>query len=215
MPTPPPRPPSVLLTGFGPFLAHERNPSGECLEEARALLAEAGVAAACEVLPVSAARAARRVLERFGEVAPDAVLMTGLAAREREFRVERVALNFSDFDEPDADGALVRESAVVPGAPPALFAPVDVRAAVAALQSAGLPARVSTSAGSYVCNHLYFEVGWSLGREAEAPPWLFLHVPPVEAGGAEGVPATGARVAGAVATLAGWLVSQARRPPPR
>lgn len=195
----------LLLTGFGPFLDHAENPTALALPGAAVLLSERGVAVHAEVLPVSAARAAATVLGLIASLRPGAVLMTGLAAGADAFRIEALARNLADFASPDVDGARPSRSPVDPSGPETLATLADVPAGVRLLVEAGLPAVASYSAGTYVCNHLYYSVCLGLAGERPAVPALFLHVPPTSRGRGGPPPATLGDCGRAMALLGSWL----------
>lgn len=197
---------SLLLTGFGPFLDHAANPTALALPGAAALLADGGVAVHAEVLPVSATRSAATVLGLIASLRPGAVLMTGLAARAEAFRIEAVARNLADFASPDVDGARPEGSPVVPAGPETVATLADVPAGVRLLVDAGLPAVASDSAGTYVCNHLYYTVCLGLSGARPPVPALFLHVPPASRGRGGPGSATVADCGRAMALLGAWLL---------
>lgn len=167
---------SLLVTGFEPFGGHERNPSAEV---ARALdgerLGDATVRGL--VLPVAFGRAEAALAEAIERLRPARVLSLGLAPRRHEIGVERVAINLCDAPIPDNDGCCPAEGPLDPQGPAARFATLPVKAIAQALVDAGLPATVSLSAGSYVCNALFY----ALLAEAErrAVPAGFVHLPPL------------------------------------
>lgn len=145
----------LLLTGFEPFGGEAVNPSGEVVARlARARLA--AVRLATRVLPVAFGRAPGLLAEAVAAERPDVVVMLGEAGGRTGITVERLAVNFSDARIPDNDGDRPREAAVIADAPAAYFSALPVAAMVAAIRARGLPADSSMSAGSYVCNHVFF-----------------------------------------------------------
>jgi pyroglutamyl-peptidase len=165
----------ILVTGFGPFPGVKINPTARLMARVVARLARApGLQASGGRLTVTyaAARAELRDLTRRRR--PDAILLLGLAARARWVRVERFArLNDSPLH-PDAvgRGGGAEARAVGDGLLP-LKATAALEPALAALRRAGLRARLSPSAGRYLCNAVYAEaLGAAAGR-----PVLFIHVP--------------------------------------
>jgi len=164
---------TVLLTGFEPFGGDAANPSGEAVHlvasrwEGPELLVTA-------VLPVTFAGAATRLRELIAEHRPDVVIAAGLAGGRAAIGVERVAVNLVDARIPDNDGAQPVDVPSVPGAPAAHFATLPVKEIVSRVTTAGIPAEVSYSAGTFVCNHVFF-----MALEAAAAPVRagFVHVP--------------------------------------
>lgn len=170
----------ILVTGFEAFGRHGANPTADLVA---GLAADAVPGANLEtaVLPVSYRRAVDRLLERVTEARPDAVVCCGLAAGRAGVSVERIGVNVMDApdggDLADNDGRRPREEPVVAGAPDGLFATLPVRDVVAALRAAGIPATVSLTAGTYVCNAVLYAVLEHVRRTSSATLAGFLHFP--------------------------------------
>ena len=103
--------------------------------------------------------------------------MTGQAARRAVVSVERFARNLDNAAAPDNHGALRRAMKIADGAPERLEATAPVSEIAGAIREAGYPARVSTNAGGFVCNHLYFGALQHLSGLGRATPAVFLHLP--------------------------------------
>ena len=103
--------------------------------------------------------------------------MTGQAARRAAVSVERFARNLDDAAAPDNNGAVRRAVKISHGALERLEAAAPVNAIVHAIRAAGIPVRVSTDAGGFVCNHLYFGALQYLGDKRLAIPAVFVHLP--------------------------------------
>ena len=112
--------------------------------------------------------------------------------RGQQFRVslERVAINIDDARIPDNDGNQPIDLPVVAGGPAAYFATLPIKAAVAALRGAGIPAAVSNSAGTFLCNHVFYGLMHEASRRDNAFRAGFLHVPylPAQAAHVPGAP---------------------------
>ncbi|WP_309129626.1 pyroglutamyl-peptidase I [Microbacterium sp.] len=164
---------TILLTGFEPFDGADRNPSGEAVTEvARTYRGPHQLVTA--TLPVAFARAAERLRALIDEHTPDAVVATGLAAGSDRIAVERVGVNLMDARIPDNDGRQPADEASEPGGPAARFATLPVKRIARALDDHGLPARLSLSAGSYVCNHVLYTALSAVRGDARAG---FVHLP--------------------------------------
>lgn len=180
---------SVLLTGFEPFGGDAANPSAEAvrLVAARWTGPESLVTA---VLPVTFAGAGERLRALVAEHRPDVVIATGLAGGRRTIAVERVAVNLVDARIPDNDGEQPVDAPSVAGAVPAHFATLPVKEIARRVQQAGIPAEVSYSAGTFVCNHVFFtalEVAASGTRAGFVHvPWSAEHAPPLPATDGDG-----------------------------
>jgi pyroglutamyl-peptidase len=170
----------VLVTGFDPFTPHKVNPTEELargLDGSR--VAEARVHAA--VLPVHHADAASRVRALLETVRPDAVLHLGLAAGRARIAVERVAVNVMDYAVPDNAGCEKRDEPCVPTGPAAYFSTLPVRAIVTHLVAAGIPAYVSDTAGTYLCNQTLYTTLHSVAALPRPPRVGFIHMPALPA----------------------------------
>ena len=169
---------TVLLSGFEPFGGRADNPSQQVVQALDGAHLADGSRVHGLVLPVDYEAAPRLLLEQVGRLRPRSVLALGLAVGRREISVERVALNLRDAAEPDNAGACPIDRPVLAGGAAAHFATWPVKAAVAALQAAGFEAAPSLSAGSYVCNALFYRLlEATAGHGIEAG---FLHLPPAE-----------------------------------
>lgn len=165
---------TVLLTGFEPFAGDATNPSGDAVR----LVADdwAGperlVAA---VLPVAFNAARLQLLELIIEHSPDVIIATGLAGGRADVSIERIAINLIDARIPDNAGDQPVDVPSVPYSPAAHFATLPVKAVTADITAAGIPASVSYSAGTFVCNHVMFTAldGGEPGDRAAG----FIHVP--------------------------------------
>jgi pyroglutamyl-peptidase len=165
---------TVLVTGFEPFAGDPDNPSGDVLP----LLVEAWPGPeplVTAVLPVEFGTAGDRVAALVAEHEPSLVVALGLAGGRRGVTPERVAVNLDDARIPDNAGARPRDLPVVAGAPAAYFSTLPVKAATAALRGAGVPADLSHTAGSFVCNHVFFRLQHLLAGSGVRSG--FVHVP--------------------------------------
>ena len=170
----------VLVTGFEAFAGAASNPSGEVVRRLVSVpqpeLAEAGVEVRGVVLPVSYRASGPALEAAIAAHAPDVVVALGLAEGRSGVTPERVAINLDDARIADNDGDQPIDAAIEEGGPAARFSTLPVKAIVAALTEAGLPATVSLTAGSFVCNHVAYLVGGAVERN----PGLrggFIHVP--------------------------------------
>ncbi len=205
----PSRPP-ILLTGFEPFEGQAHNPSALAVQAvADEVLAGHRVVAA--VLPTAFGAALERLDTLLQAHRPALVLACGLAGGRAAISFERVAINLDDARIPDNAGARPVDRAVVPGGPAAYFSTLPVKAMREALRAAGLPAEVSHSAGTFVCNHVFYGLMHRLAQPALAGVrGGFVHLPWLPGQGEPSLPlarmAEGLRLALAcAATVAGDL----------
>jgi pyroglutamyl-peptidase len=129
------------------------------------------------LLPCAYDASVKKLVEAIETLRPDALLMTGQAARRAVVCVERFAHNLDDATAPDNDGALRRALRISRAAPEWLEAKAPVRTIARAIKEAGIPARVSRDAGGFVCNHLYFGALQYLSDKRSAIPAVFVHLP--------------------------------------
>jgi pyroglutamyl-peptidase len=166
----------ILVTGFEPFTPHKINPTEEL---ARALdgfrVRDAVVRGA--VLPVHHVDAAARVRELLETVKPDAILHLGLAGGRARIALERLAVNVMDYPVPDNAGCQKSDEPCVPSGPGAYFATLPLRAILARLTDAGIPAYVSDTAGTYLCNQTLYTTLHALAGVPAPPRVGFIHMP--------------------------------------
>ncbi|GCD94978.1 pyroglutamyl-peptidase I [Embleya hyalina] len=167
----------VLLTGFDTFAGEASNPSWEAV---RLVAAEPG-AADLEVTAVrlscvygTALDELRSAVER---VDPDLVVCVGQAGGRPDVTVERIAINVDDARIPDNAGRQPIDVPIVEAGPAAYFAGLPIKACVAAARAAGVPASVSSTAGTFVCNHVFYGLMHLIATERPTTRGGFVHVP--------------------------------------
>ncbi|MFP5474603.1 MAG: pyroglutamyl-peptidase I [Gammaproteobacteria bacterium] len=147
----------VLLTGFEPFGGDALNPSWEVARALDREVLASGVVVESVCLPCVFDDAVARLDEHLAAGAPPLLVVAlGLAGGRAGITLERVAINIDDARIADNAGRQPVDRPVVPGAPAAYFSTLPIKAMVRALQATGLPAAVSNTAGTFVCNHLFF-----------------------------------------------------------
>jgi pyroglutamyl-peptidase len=165
----------ALVTGFEPFGGETVNAS---LEAVRRLPARIGMlAVATAELPTSFTRATAALEAAIARARPDIVLCVGQAGDRAALCVERVAVNVQDSGTADNDGARPDDAPVMPGGPAAYLATLPVRVVVAALQAEKLPAQLSMSAGTFVCNHVFYSLMHLAATRGHPFRAGLLHVP--------------------------------------
>ena len=174
-------PPRILLTGFDPFGGETVNPSWEAV---RALHGRrvGGHQIVARQLPTEFATSLRVLQAAMRELKPAIMLGVGQAGGRTQLSLERVAINLQDARIPDNTGAQPIDEPVIAGGPAAYFSTLPLKTMLAALQDAGLPAVISHSAGTYVCNHIaYAMLHFAAKRRGVRAG--FIHIPylPVQA----------------------------------
>jgi pyroglutamyl-peptidase len=179
----------ALVTGFEPFGGDRVNASLEAVRRLPSRVGELEIATA--ELPTSYARSLAALEDAIIRADPAIVLCVGQAGDRSAVCVERVAVNLQHARIPDNDGARPMDVPIAPGAPAAYLSTLPVRAAVAALRAQELPAQVSMSAGTFVCNHVFYGLMRLAAARRHAFRGGFLHVPALSghaADGAAGMP---------------------------
>ena len=165
----------ALVTGFDPFGGDALNASREAVQRLPSQIGRLEIAIA--QLPTSFARAPAVLLEAIATVDPALVLCVGEAGERGALCVERVAVNIQDARIPDNDGAQPVDAPVVPGGPSAYLSTLPVRTVIGALNAAELPAEISMSAGTFVCNHVFYSLMHLSALRGQPFRGGFLHVP--------------------------------------
>lgn len=163
----------ILLTGFEPFGNYKENSSWAVAEKVAALGFE-GVSVTR--LPVTFAGVAAALRKAVDECRPDAIVMLGQSAGIDYIKLERIAINMMDSSSADNDGYIPDEEPIYPGGEAALFTNTKIKEQCRAVVEQGIPAKVSNSAGLYVCNRLYYEA-LQLCKEYTEMRALFVHLP--------------------------------------
>ena len=166
----------VLLTGFEPFGGEHVNPSWEAAAAVAAAPPD-GIAVSAVQLPCTfgtVLTALRTAIER---TEPDLVVCLGQAGGRPDITVERVAVNIADARIPDNAGHRPVDEPVVDGGPTAYFSALPVKACTAAVRAAGIPASVSHTAGTFVCNYTAYGLAHLIATERPGLRGGFVHVP--------------------------------------
>jgi pyroglutamyl-peptidase len=167
---------SILITGFEPFGGMTYNPSAEIV---RALDGQeiGGRRVIGRRIAVDFARHRAQIESLFSEIAPTLYIGFGLATGEDMIRIERFGVNLADFEMADNAGIRHRGHTIEADGPAARASTLPAAEIRAALLAADIPARLSNSAGSYLCNaNLYTSLGLCAVR-VPAPLCGFIHLP--------------------------------------
>ena len=184
---------TLLLTYFGPFPGVPVNPTVALAEGAvRALnTARPDLRVVARELPVSYDGSSAALRAALQEVQPDALISLGVAVGRDVVSLEQVAINLDSAGIEDNDGDRRCDEPIVPDGREAYFSSLPVRASYERLRAAGEPVEISYTAGTYVCNHVFYE-GQRISRELGLSiPAGFVHVPATCTDGEEIAESTG------------------------
>ncbi|MCP1464448.1 MULTISPECIES: pyroglutamyl-peptidase I [unclassified Pseudomonas] len=166
---------TVLLTGFEPFDQDLVNPSWEAVSQLDGVQLDDDVRIVARRLPCAFATAGECLLQLISELRPAMVIATGLASGRSEISLERVAININDARIPDNLGEQPIDTAVVVGGPAAYFSTLPIKAMARAVREAGIAVSVSQTAGTFVCNQVFYRLQHELAGTGVRSG--FIHVP--------------------------------------
>lgn len=166
---------TLLLTGFEPFDQDTVNPSWEAVRLLDGVQLSDDLRIIARQLPCAFATAGIRLSELLVEHRPQMVIAIGLACGRSDISIERVAINLIDARIPDNIGHQPIDTPVVPDGPAAYFSTLPIKAMVKALRDGGIPASVSQTAGTFVCNQVFYSLQHALAGSSVRSG--FIHVP--------------------------------------
>jgi len=165
----------ILVTGFDPFGGEPINPA---LEAVKGLADTINGAEIIKLeIPTVFGKSAEVVKAAMEEHHPDVVLNIGQAGGRFAISPERVAINIDDARIPDNEGNQPVDIAIQEDGAPAYFTQLPIKAMVTQMKEAGIPANVSNTAGTFVCNHIMYQVQYLIEKEYPAVKGGFIHVP--------------------------------------
>ena len=182
----------VLITGFEPFGGERLNPSWEVVQQLNDMEL-VGTRIVARQLPCVFGAALAALKAAIDEVQPLMVLAVGQAGGRTDITIERVAINVDDARIPDNQGQQPVDEPIVAGGPAAYFSTLPIKAMVSSMREAGIPASVSQTAGTYVCNHVMYGLLHRLSGQREVKGG-FIHIPylPEQAAAHPGAPSMAA-----------------------
>lgn len=166
---------SILVTGFDPFGGESRNPSWEAACALPTYIA--GLEVHRRLLPTVFGAAGELLLAAVRELQPSLVLCLGQAGGRAALTPERVAVNLRDACIADNAGVQPVDEPVIPGGAAGYFATLPTRAMVEAITAGGIPAALSYSTGTFVCNDVMYTLLHAAATERLPLLGGFLHVP--------------------------------------
>jgi pyroglutamyl-peptidase len=167
---------AILVTGFEPFGPHAANPSEQLAKAVDGRTVGAGLVRGA-VLPVAHASARAAVAALLDDVRPRVVIHLGLAGARARIALERVGVNVMEYLMADNAGFRAAGEPCVAAGPAAYFSTLPLAAMLAALVADGIPAYVSNTAGTYLCNHTLYSTLHAVRDLARPPRVGFVHLP--------------------------------------
>lgn len=169
---------TILVTGFAPFGGESINPSWQIVKALPDLMA--GCRVEKLLVPTEFGQSINVVTSAIDKLTPALILCLGQAGGRAAMSVERIAINVNDACIADNASAQPIDAMIVEHAPAAYFCTLPIKAMVAAIAKAGVPAEVSNTAGTFVCNHLIYGVLHHLATHQLPAHAGFMHVPFLE-----------------------------------
>lgn len=165
----------LLLTAFDPFGGEKVNPALEAVKLVKDRIGDVEIVKL--KVPTVFKKSIQTVAEAIQKEQPDAVLCIGQAGGRFDMTPERVAINVDDARIPDNEGNQPIDAPIFEDGVPAYFSTLPIKAMVKAMREAGIPASVSNTAGTFVCNHLMYGVLYTLSKNHPDVKGGFMHVP--------------------------------------
>lgn len=167
---------TVLVTAFEPFGGETINPSWEAVKGLQGREIAGARVVTCQ-LPCVFDLALQQLNVALDEYHPDCTIAVGQAGGRAEITVERVAININDARIPDNHGKQPIDTPVVLDGPSAYFSTLPIKSMVNALREQGIPASVSHTAGTFVCNHVMYGLLHALAQRPDGANGGFVHIP--------------------------------------
>lgn len=169
----------ILVSGFEPFGGEMLNPSFEAVKQLDDRIAGAKILKV--EVPTVFGKSIEKIQTCIEQNRPSITLCVGQAGGRFEVSLEKVAINLNDARIPDNEGNQPLDEAIFSDGPTAYFSNLPVKAMVQDIRKQGIPAAVSYSAGTFVCNHLMYGILYFIDREYPKMKGGFIHVPYIPA----------------------------------
>ena len=165
----------ILVTGFDPFGGEKINPAIESVKRLPDKILDAEIIKL--EIPTVIGKSVDKIREKIKEVEPDVVLSIGQAGGRPDITVERVGINCDDCRIKDNEGNQPIDEKVVEDGPAAYFATIPIKAMVEHIKEGKIPASVSNTAGTFICNHVLYGVCHIKATEYPNMRTGFIHIP--------------------------------------
>jgi pyroglutamyl-peptidase len=165
----------ILVTGFEPFAGETKNPSLEAIHQLPDKIENTKIVKAS--IPTVFRKSIETLKECLEKEKPDVVISVGQAGGRSEITIERVAINVDDASIPDNEGNLPKDQVIFEDGENAYFSNLPIKKIVETIKECKIPASISNSAGTYVCNHLMYSLLYFINKKYKNVRGGFIHVP--------------------------------------
>lgn len=165
----------ILLGAFDPFGGEDVNPALEAVKQVNHFI-EGHPVLKLEI-PTVFHRSLEVLIDNIKENQPDIIIVVGQAGGRSQISVERIGINLDDARIPDNQGNTPINKKIVSGGDDAYFSNLPIKAMVRSIRQEGIPAEVSNTAGTFVCNHVLYGLMHFIHREKPKARGGFIHVP--------------------------------------
>lgn len=165
----------ILLAAFDPFGGERINPALEAVKQVKSNIE--GYTVVKVKIPTVFHRSKEVLREKIQEIDPSIILVVGQAGGRAQISVERVGINLDDARIPDNEGNQPIDEKIIPKGPEAYFSNLPIKAMTDSIRRAGIPAAVSNTAGTFVCNHILYGLLDHIHKKKPQARGGFIHVP--------------------------------------
>ena len=165
----------ILVTGFDPFGGEPINPAIESVKRLPDNIAGAEIIKL--EIPTVRKKSLEKIEKAINEHNPDVILSIGQAGGRFDISIERIGINLDDFRIPDNEGNQIIDEPIFPDGENAYFVKLPVKAMVQNVQKNNIPASVSYTAGTFVCNHVLYGVLYLIEKKYKGKKSGFIHIP--------------------------------------
>ncbi|MDD7392392.1 pyroglutamyl-peptidase I [Fusobacterium gastrosuis] len=165
----------ILVTGFDPFGGEKINPALEVIKLLPKKIGENEVKIL--EIPTVWKKSIKKIEDEINAYNPDYILSIGQAGGRTDISIERVAINIDDYRIPDNEGNQPIDKKIFENGKDAYFSNLPIKAMLKEIQKAGIPASISNTAGTFVCNHVFYGVRYLLETKFKDKKSGFIHIP--------------------------------------
>lgn len=165
----------ILVTGFDPFGGESINPAIEVVKELDEEILGATIIKL--EIPTVCYKSLQVIEEAIKRYDPDVILSIGQAGGRSDITVERIGININDFSIRDNEGQQIIDEKIYEDGPDAYFVNIPIKAVVEKIRLSKIPASVSNTAGTFVCNHVIYGVRHLIETKYNGKKSGFIHIP--------------------------------------